>query len=197
MTGTTLSMHTAPARPAGSDVAMLEADVARASRETPSSSLTVNPMDDYLLDAAIRLLRLLDSPDDIPILAPLAEKEILYRLLRGEQADCIRRKQAAAGQSGDHLDQAQLPRVYHDRNGRVGSADDCLGIASALQGRHRYEPATISEAVAAAGSATSHVIRGRRRCDGQPCCRLGHRGISCLEGWASTPTILSDGRPSP
>jgi transcriptional regulator GlxA family with amidase domain len=42
-------------------------------------------MNDDLLDAAIRLLRLLRTPRDIPILAPLAEREIIYRLLRGEQ----------------------------------------------------------------------------------------------------------------
>ncbi len=37
-----------------------------------------------LLDATNRLLRLLASPRDIPVLAPLAEREILYRLLRDE-----------------------------------------------------------------------------------------------------------------
>lgn len=36
-----------------------------------------------LLDATIRLLRLLDRPADIPALAPLIEQEILYSLLTG------------------------------------------------------------------------------------------------------------------
>ena len=36
-----------------------------------------------LLDATLRLLRLLDQPDDIPAIAPLFEQEILYHLLRG------------------------------------------------------------------------------------------------------------------
>ncbi|HWM67878.1 MAG TPA: AraC family transcriptional regulator [Steroidobacteraceae bacterium] len=39
------------------------------------------PLD--LLDAAVRLLRLLDRPEDIPALASLIEQEILYRLLTG------------------------------------------------------------------------------------------------------------------
>lgn len=43
-----------------------------------------------LADATIRLLRLLETPEDAPALAPLAEREILYRLLTGEQADLIR-----------------------------------------------------------------------------------------------------------
>lgn len=37
-----------------------------------------------LLDAALRLLRLAENPRDIPVLAPLAERELLYRLLAGE-----------------------------------------------------------------------------------------------------------------
>ncbi|MGN6315114.1 helix-turn-helix domain-containing protein, partial [Trinickia sp.] len=43
-----------------------------------------------LIDAAVRLLRLLDAPDDVPALAPLIEREILYRLLRGPHADMLR-----------------------------------------------------------------------------------------------------------
>ncbi len=38
-----------------------------------------------LLDAVLRLLRLLETPEDIATLAPLALREIFYRLLRGEQ----------------------------------------------------------------------------------------------------------------
>ncbi len=33
-----------------------------------------------MLDAVLRLLRLCDTPDDVPILAPLIKREILYRL---------------------------------------------------------------------------------------------------------------------
>ncbi len=36
-----------------------------------------------LLDATLRLLRLLERPEDIPAMAPLIEQEILYRLLTG------------------------------------------------------------------------------------------------------------------
>lgn len=43
-----------------------------------------------LLDSAVRLLRLLDTPQDIGALAPLAEREILYRLLTGQQGRMMR-----------------------------------------------------------------------------------------------------------
>ncbi len=44
-----------------------------------------------LLDAAIRLLRLHESPEDAAELAPLIEREIIYRLLKSDQCGCVRR----------------------------------------------------------------------------------------------------------
>ncbi len=52
--------------------------------------LSISPVDPALLDAVVRLLRLLETPNDIPILAPLVEREILYRLLSGEYSDLLR-----------------------------------------------------------------------------------------------------------
>jgi len=47
--------------------------------------LYVERTDPSLLDAVLRLTRLLDTPKDIAVLAPLIRREILYRLLRGPQ----------------------------------------------------------------------------------------------------------------
>lgn len=44
--------------------------------------LYVDRIDASLLDAVLRLIHLLDSPRDIPMLAPLILREIFYRLLR-------------------------------------------------------------------------------------------------------------------
>ncbi|MDB5652543.1 MAG: AraC family transcriptional regulator [Tardiphaga sp.] len=46
-------------------------------------SVAVHVAPPELLDAALRLLRLLDRPQDIAAMAPLLEQEILYRLLTG------------------------------------------------------------------------------------------------------------------
>ncbi|MGN7293167.1 AraC family transcriptional regulator N-terminal domain-containing protein [Rhizobium sp. SAFR-030] len=54
-------------------------------------ALCVSRTDPQLLDAAVRLVRLLNTPEDIPYLAPLVERELLYRLMRGEQAEKLRR----------------------------------------------------------------------------------------------------------
>lgn len=50
-----------------------------------------------LADAALRLVRLLGAPGDIAMLAPLIEREILYRLLTGPQAGRLR--EIATGES--------------------------------------------------------------------------------------------------
>jgi len=52
-----------------------------------------------LLDAFIRLIDLLDTPEDIPMVAPLVQKEILYRLLVGDQGERLRQMGAAGTQS--------------------------------------------------------------------------------------------------
>ncbi|AZC20346.1 MULTISPECIES: AraC family transcriptional regulator [Pseudomonas] len=47
--------------------------------------LYVERLDSPMLDAVLRLTRLLDTPKDIAMLAPLVRREILYRLLRSPQ----------------------------------------------------------------------------------------------------------------
>jgi AraC-like DNA-binding protein len=44
-----------------------------------------------LIDAVLRLVRLLEAPRDIPILAPMVIREILYRLLQSEQGGRLQR----------------------------------------------------------------------------------------------------------
>ena len=46
-------------------------------------AVAVNKAPPDLLDAVLRLLRLLDRPQDIPAMAPLIEQEILYRVATG------------------------------------------------------------------------------------------------------------------
>lgn len=52
-----------------------------------------------LLTAVQRLIDLLDNPEDIPILAPIIQREILYRLLVGDQGARLRQIASAGSQS--------------------------------------------------------------------------------------------------
>lgn len=63
--------------------------------EPTGPALGVSQVEPGLLDAAVRLARLLDTPRDAAALGPLAEREILYRLLFGGQAPMIWRIAAA------------------------------------------------------------------------------------------------------
>ncbi|MFF6955804.1 AraC family transcriptional regulator N-terminal domain-containing protein [Streptomyces sp. NPDC008317] len=56
---------------------------------TPSG-IVVSDAPPALLDAVVRLLRLLDEPHDRAVLAPLVKREILWRLITGEQGAAVR-----------------------------------------------------------------------------------------------------------
>jgi AraC-like DNA-binding protein len=96
------AIDAAPARPAlGFGMTMEPAAVAElllqvGPSDQPTSSGTAQPgiavsdAPGELLDAVVRLLRLLDRPRDRRALAPLVKREILWRLLTGEQGDAVR-----------------------------------------------------------------------------------------------------------
>lgn len=69
---------------------LLEADHASPQDNTDVRAIDVSPVDVYLLDAAVRLTRLLDAPAEAPVLLPLITREIIYRLLVGEQGARLR-----------------------------------------------------------------------------------------------------------
>jgi len=70
-----------------------------------SRGMAVSAVTEPLYAAVQRLLELLDSPDDIPILAPLIQREISYRLLTGEQGARIRQI-VSAGSHGNQIARA-------------------------------------------------------------------------------------------
>jgi len=63
------------------------------SRESPEvgCGMCMTEMDEGLQTAVIRLLSLLKTPADIPVLAPLARREIIYRALHGSLGSSIRK----------------------------------------------------------------------------------------------------------
>ena len=76
--------------PAAIGALMLEAPPLAEQEPSSGPGLTISPMTQVLRDAVIRLTSLLESPADIAVLAPLVEREILYRLLTGDQAARLR-----------------------------------------------------------------------------------------------------------
>ena len=61
--------------------------------------ISVSEVSPELLDAITRMLRLLDQPDDIAVLAPLLRRELTYRLLNGPVGARLRHMALASSQS--------------------------------------------------------------------------------------------------
>lgn len=72
----------------------------------------ISDADPPLIDCAIRLTQLLDTPQDIPFLAPLIIREIYYRLLVGEQGEAVR--QIAIGGSNMQRIAEVIKRIKTD-----------------------------------------------------------------------------------
>ncbi len=78
------------------------------------TAIDVSPLDADLLEAVVRLVRLLDSPTEACFLAPLVKREILYRLLRGEQGGRLGQLAGLGGST--HRIVAAVERLRHDFN---------------------------------------------------------------------------------
>jgi AraC-like DNA-binding protein len=64
---------------------MLDSNLPSARTSNDRPGIAVSRVSAPLLDAFGRLIDLLDQPEDIPVLAPLIQREIFYRLLVSEQ----------------------------------------------------------------------------------------------------------------
>ncbi|MBD2099976.1 AraC family transcriptional regulator [Leptolyngbya sp. FACHB-261] len=60
-----------------------------AQKESSVRGLFVSDANTQLIDCATRLTRLLETPEDIPFLAPMIIREIYYRLLMGDQNEAV------------------------------------------------------------------------------------------------------------
>jgi AraC-like DNA-binding protein len=76
---------------------VMESGVETRKGNASAMAMDVSSIDANMLDAVVRLARLLDSPDEIHVLAPLFIREIVYRLLRGEQGARLSHLLASGG----------------------------------------------------------------------------------------------------
>jgi len=83
------------------EVAQLMADSQLPPPRTQQSSrgMATGEVTRPLVDAIVRLIGLLEAEEDIPILAPVIQREIIYRLLTGDQGARLRQIAAAGSQS--------------------------------------------------------------------------------------------------
>lgn len=84
---------------------MLDAHLTFRPSSDDKKGVAIGMMTTSLNDALVRLIKLLDAPQDRAILAPLIIKEIFYRLLMSPQGNRLKRI-AAAGTTGHRIVQA-------------------------------------------------------------------------------------------
>ncbi len=76
---------------------MVEADRPSPQNHAAVRAINVSSLDAGLLDAVVRLVRLVDAPAEASFLAPLITREIIYRLWMGAQGDRLRYLAALSG----------------------------------------------------------------------------------------------------
>ncbi|WP_233452047.1 AraC family transcriptional regulator [Rubrobacter xylanophilus] len=164
------------------------------SGERAVRAFDVSPLDGGLLDAVVRLLRLLEEPEEARFLRPLVVREIVFRLLRGDQG--ARLRQIAIRDGHAHRIARAMERLREDlaRPLRVEEIARELGMSTSsfhhhfkavtamsplqFQKRLRLQEARrlmLGEGLDAAGAARrvgyrdpSHFSRDYRRLFGEP-----------------------------
>ena len=112
------------------------AAAAGGSGPSVTRAMAVNALGDDLLDPLVRLLRLLDQPGDVGVLAPLVEREILYRLLLGPRGAMLRQLALPASRLSQVRRSIELIRRRYDGPLRVTELAREAGMSAPSFHRH-------------------------------------------------------------
>ena len=115
---------------------MLESNYSSLRDPAEISALDVSPLDGPLLDATVRLVRLLDAPAEAPVLLPLITREIIYRLLMGEQGSRLRHIAILGGYTSHIARAVQRLRQDFDQPLRIEEIARELGMS--VSGFHHH-----------------------------------------------------------
>jgi AraC-like DNA-binding protein len=92
-------------------------------------AINVSSLNVDLLDAVLRLVRLLDKPSEAPFLAPMIIKEIIYRLWMGDQRDRLLHMVNSDGNTPLIVKAIERINEEYDQQLRVDSMADELGMS--------------------------------------------------------------------
>lgn len=105
-------------------------------REQKGGGIMINPMTASIGDTLFRLLSLLDTPDDIPVLGPMLERELLYRLLQGPQGRLLRQIAQPEGALSRIRQAVAWIRDNYNRRLRIEALCEVSGMSRASLHRH-------------------------------------------------------------
>jgi AraC-like DNA-binding protein len=124
-------------RPATVATLLLEiAGNARHVAESALPGLGVSKAPQELLDAVLRLLRLLDRPRDAPVLVPTIERELLWWLLNGPQGGMVRQIGLADSRLSQIGHAIRWIRANYAETLRIVDLSDMAGMSISTFHRH-------------------------------------------------------------
>jgi AraC-like DNA-binding protein len=116
---------------------MVEAGYPAPADRAAVRAFDVSRLDAGLLDAVVRLLRLLDAPaEEARFLRPLVTREIVFRLLRGEQGGRLRQIAVLGGHA--HRIARALERLREDFDRPLRIEDIAKELGMSVSGFHHH-----------------------------------------------------------
>ena len=104
--------------------------------DNADSGLVTADADEELIDAVVRLLRLLDHPRDFAVLGPGIEREIHWRLMNGPHAALVRRIGVSDSRVSLVRSAVRWITDHYDRAFRIADVADHVGVSEATLNRH-------------------------------------------------------------
>ena len=98
---------------------LLDDHVSISRNQASSRGLVVSKIELEIVQAILRLIDLLDHPGDIPVLAPLIQREILYRLLISEQGQRLKQISMVGSHSHQIARAIEWLRENYDKSFKV------------------------------------------------------------------------------
>jgi len=116
---------------------MVEAGHPAPREHTAVRAFDVSSLDEGLLDAVVRLVGLLDAPaEEARFLRPLVTREIVFRLLKGEQGGRLRQIAVLGGHS--HRIVRALERLRQDFDRPLRIEDIARELGMSVSGFHHH-----------------------------------------------------------
>ncbi|WP_088068899.1 AraC family transcriptional regulator [Gottfriedia luciferensis] len=105
-------------------------------KDEPKRGIFVGQLEESIVDAIIRLARLLKSPKDIPILAPIFIKEILYRVLIGQHGGVLQQIAIEGSSTNRISDVVEQIRNNFDKTLRIEKLAEIANMSISSLHRH-------------------------------------------------------------
>ena len=115
---------------------MVEAGYLSPQSHANVKAMDVSPLDAPLLDAIVRLIRLLPAPAEARVLMPLITREIIYRLLMGEQGSRLRHIAVLSGYT--HYIARAVERLRKDFNQPIKIESIARELGMSVSGFHHH-----------------------------------------------------------